>query len=124
MILIREDQHGTINLERHPTLRSFPVRKVRGGLWLGECKLLRSLPEVLEVGGYLDLSVCHSLTELPTTLRVGGNLWVRDTAVSELPEDLVVGWSFWLQGRKPHTFPKVLKLGGMSLGWRKRDTDR
>ena len=116
MILIREDRYGSINLGDHPTLRSFPLRRVRGYLWLQDCPLLRSLPTVLEVGRTLDLSVCPSLTRLPTTLRIGLALSLDHTPVTELPEDLEVGWSLFLRGSKIKRVPKSARIAGQVIG--------
>jgi hypothetical protein len=71
--------------------------EVQGGLYLGGCTSLTSLPEGLEVGGDLDLGGCTSLISLPEGLEVGGSLDLGScTSLISLPEGLKVGGNLYL----------------------------
>ena len=80
---------GNLNLGNCTLLKSLPNGlKVGGHLILNGCKGLESLPDGLEVGGYLDLSGCISLESLPADLKVGRDLYLYGCiGIDKLPQD-------------------------------------
>jgi len=59
------------------------LKKVRGSLYLNECKLLKSLPDNLQVKGHLFLATCNALKYLPNKLQVGCDLHLKNTSIAE-----------------------------------------
>jgi hypothetical protein len=102
---------GKLNLE------GTNIKQIPKGLYVGDDFILvgleiKSLPKDLNVQGGLDLGYCTDLTSLPKNLKVGGYLSLYNTKITLLPEGLEVGWDLYLDYTMINTLPKGLQVDG------------
>jgi hypothetical protein len=102
---------GKLNLE------GTNIKQIPKGLYVGDDFILvgleiKSLPKDLNVDGGLDLGYCTDLTSLPNNLKVGGYLSLYNTKITSLPEGLQVGWDLYLDYTMINTLPKGLQVDG------------
>ena len=102
---------GELNLE------DTNIKQLPKGLYVGgDFRLvgleIKSLPKDLNVDGGLDLGYCTDLTSLPKNLKVGGYLSLYNTKITSLPEGLEVGWDLYLDYTMINTLPKGLQVDG------------
>jgi hypothetical protein len=102
---------GKLNLE------GTNIKQIPKGLYVGDDFILvgleiKSLPKDLNVQGGLDLGYCTDLTSLPNNLKVGGYLSLYNTKITSLPEGLQVGWDLYLDYTMINTLPKGLQVDG------------
>ena len=102
---------GKLNLE------GTNIKQIPKGLYVGDDFILvgleiKSLPKDLNVQGGLDLGYCTDLTSLPNNLKVGGYLSLYNTKITSLPEGLEVGWDLYLDYTMINTLPKGLQVDG------------
>ena len=102
---------GELNLE------GTNIKQLPKGLYVGDDIRLvgleiKSLPKDLNVDGGLDLGYCTDLISLPNNLKVGGYLSLYKTKITSLPEGLKVGWDLYLDYTIIDTLPKGLKVDG------------
>ena len=102
---------GELNLE------GTNIKQLPKGLYVGDDFRLvglkiKSLPKDLNVYGGLDLGYCTDLISLPNNLKVGGYLSLYKTKITSLPEGLKVGWDLYLDYTIIDTLPKGLKVDG------------
>jgi hypothetical protein len=102
---------GKLNLE------GTNIKQIPKGLYVGDDFILvgleiKSLPKDLNLDGGLDLGYCTDLTSLPNNLKVGGYLSLYNTKITSLPEGLQVGWDLYLDYTMINTLPKGLQVDG------------
>ncbi len=106
---------GDLDLLKSPIV-NLPdnLKEVEGHLILARCRLLKSLPDNLQVGDDLYLTECDSLESLPNNLKVGGNAYMRGmTNLIHLPDNFEVRLGLYLGNCKSlNSLPNNLKVGG------------
>jgi hypothetical protein len=102
---------GELNLE-DTNIKQLPKGLYVGGDFRLVGLKIKSLPKDLNVDGGLDLGYCTDLTSLPKNLKVGGYLSLYNTKITSLPEGLEVGWDLYLDYTMINTLPKGLQVDG------------
>ena len=102
---------GELNLE------GTNIKQLPKGLYVGDDIRLvgleiKSLPKDLNVDGGLDLGYCTDLISLPNNLKVGGYLSLYNTKIKSLPKGLQVGENLYLDYTMINTLPKDLQVDG------------